>query len=115
MSFSEKLITAYFSKTVKTGKIRVTFAFGRQETYGDGSEDLIAVRFANNKMQRQLILNPDLKIGEGYMDGDLVIEKGNIFDFLSLMARNGNRKHSLARFRGGVFAFPLDDFPTYSC
>ncbi len=93
MSFSEKLIAAYFSKTVKIGEIRVTFASGRQETYGDGSEDLIAMRFANNKMQRQLILNPDLKIGEGYMDGDLVIEKGNIFDFLSLMARNGNRKH----------------------
>jgi len=93
MSFSEKLIAEYFTKTVKIGQIRVTFASGRHEIYGDGSEDLIAIRFATKKMQRQLILNPDLKIGEGYMNGDLVIEKGNIFDFLSLMARNGNRKH----------------------
>ncbi len=35
MSFSEKLIATYFTKTVKTGQIHVTFASGRQEIYGD--------------------------------------------------------------------------------
>ena len=35
------------------------------------------------RAERAVILNPDLKLGEEYMNGGLVIEAGSIYDFLA--------------------------------
>ena len=47
----------------------------------------VAVRLTPGAVLK-LVQNPDLKVGECYMDGELILESGDIYDFLDLVARN---------------------------
>ncbi len=49
----------------------------------------IAVAFVSKRAERGILFNPSIALGEYFMDGEFVVEQGRIFDFLSLMARNG--------------------------
>ena len=92
-------------KIVRKGSLRLTLPTGASHTYGDGSESTIAIRVTDDEADHAIATDPALKLGEMYMEGRLILEEGNIFDFLSLLARNGIRKaatpriiaHSLAR------------------
>ncbi len=50
--------------------------------------DPIVVRIKDNKTALKLAINPDLYLGEAYMDGDVVIEQGSIWDLLDLVGSN---------------------------
>jgi cyclopropane-fatty-acyl-phospholipid synthase len=45
------------------------------------------VRFATAKAQRSVLLNPELRLGEAYMDGTFVVEQGSISDVLAALLR----------------------------
>ncbi len=45
----------------------------------------VRIRLKNKSIERKLFLNPNLHIGEAYMNEDLVIEKGTIEEFLNLI------------------------------
>jgi cyclopropane-fatty-acyl-phospholipid synthase len=57
------------------------------EVYGQGEPDAI-IRLADRRAEWELALNPDLKLGELYMDGRLTVEKGDIAGVLALLMRN---------------------------
>ncbi|MDB5554466.1 MAG: cyclopropane-fatty-acyl-phospholipid synthase [Rhizobium sp.] len=84
-------------KIVRKGSLRLTLPTGASLTFGDGSESTIAIRIADEEADRAISSDPALKLGEMYMEGRLIIEEGNIFDFLSLLARNGIRKAATPR------------------
>ena len=79
-------------KIVRKGSLKLTLSSGRVVEFGDGSEEQVAVRFTDEEAERLVAQDPTLKLGEMYMDGRFVVEQGNIFDFLSLVARNGANK-----------------------
>ncbi len=62
------------SLTVVTGETRTFF--------GDGTGTEITIRFTSRRAQWALLLDPELKLGELYMQGRLVIEKGSVYDLL---------------------------------
>ncbi len=43
------------------------------------------VRFADTAAERLILLNPQLYVGEMFMDGRLVVERGTIYDFLAIV------------------------------
>lgn len=43
------------------------------------------MRFATRAAQRAVLLDPELRLGEAYMDGTFVVERGTIADFLGLV------------------------------
>jgi cyclopropane-fatty-acyl-phospholipid synthase len=47
------------------------------------------VRFTSAKAQRAVLLDPELKLGEAYMDGALVVERGSIADVLEVLLGQG--------------------------
>ena len=47
-----------------------------------------AIRFTRAAAEWAVMLDPDLALGENYMDGTLVVEQGSIADFLELVIRN---------------------------
>ena len=51
------------------GNLRFTLANGKSLFFGDGTGPLVAVRFTSAAAQWAALLNPDLKLGEAYMDG----------------------------------------------
>jgi len=80
------LIDKLLGRLIRRGRLEVTYASGRRAVYGaggDGAPD-VAVRFTDNKVPRELLMDLALGAGETYMDGRLVIERGDIMELLSL-------------------------------
>jgi cyclopropane-fatty-acyl-phospholipid synthase len=64
-----------------------TTASGSTYVFGDGCGPAVAVRFTTAAAQRAVLLDPELKLGEAYMDGTFIIERGSIADVLALLLR----------------------------
>jgi cyclopropane-fatty-acyl-phospholipid synthase len=83
----DRLLSIFLSRFIRHGSLTVTTASGKVYTFGDGSGPPVAVRFANATAQRGVLLDPELRIGEAYMDGTLMIERGSIADLLEILFR----------------------------
>jgi cyclopropane-fatty-acyl-phospholipid synthase len=70
---------------VARGNLRVTTARAATFSFGDGTGPPIAVRFVSAGAQWAVLLDPDLKLGEAYMDGTFVVEDGSIADALAIL------------------------------
>ncbi len=49
------------------------------------SNPLVRIRLKNKSIEKKLFFNPNLHIGEAYMNEELIIEKGTIEEFLNLI------------------------------
>jgi cyclopropane-fatty-acyl-phospholipid synthase len=98
----QSVLSTMLGRVVRFGSLRVIFASGAERTFGDGSEDTIVLRLTDRAAERAIALDPALKLGEMFMDGRLLVERGCIFDLLSLLKRNGLRRGAtiLAGLRG---------------
>ena len=83
----ERLLVAFLRRYIRRGTFQVTTAAGNGYTFGDGSGAALAVRFRSANAQRAVLFDPELKLGEAYMDGSLVVEHGSIADVLDLLLR----------------------------
>ncbi len=77
-----------FKAIVSDGTLIVIDGDGRAQTYGNGTGSSLAIRLCDRSVERDLILDPELKFGEAYMDGRLVIERGTAYDLIALFMRN---------------------------
>jgi cyclopropane-fatty-acyl-phospholipid synthase len=73
---------------IRTGRLSIIDPGGRTTEYGDGSGPQITIRLIGRYTPLRIGLNPELALGECYMDGSLVVEAGDIYDFLALLGRN---------------------------
>jgi len=80
----DRLLLELLSVLIRRGTLQVTTARGRTFTVGDGTGMRIAVRLTSSAAQVGLLLDPDLRLGEAYMDGSLIVEQGSIADLLAL-------------------------------
>jgi cyclopropane-fatty-acyl-phospholipid synthase len=83
----ERLLVAFLRRYIRRGSVEVTTAAGSHYTFGDGSGEAVAVRFATPSAQRAVLFDPELKFGEAYMDGTLVVERGSIAEVLDVLFR----------------------------
>jgi cyclopropane-fatty-acyl-phospholipid synthase len=65
----------------------ITTASGRIYTFGDGTGQTVSIRFTGANAQRRVLFNPELRLGEAYMDGTLVVDQGSIADVLAILMR----------------------------
>ena len=70
---------------VRTGHLELTSASGRTYVFGDGTGRPVSVRLTTRATQWAIFLDPELAVGEAYMNGTLVIEDGTIADALALL------------------------------
>lgn len=73
---------------VHTGHLKVRDCRDEIHEFGDKTGKTVAIHFRDAKIERALLLDPQLAIAEGYMDGDIELESGTIYDLLSLFAQN---------------------------
>jgi cyclopropane-fatty-acyl-phospholipid synthase len=52
---------------------------------GDGTGQLVSVRFVTRAAERRILLNPELHLGEAYTDGSFLVENGSIADALEIL------------------------------
>ena len=83
-----RFLNAMLEKFVKTGTIRIIDADNRRYEYKGAAGPEVTLRLNDPKLPRRLFLNPELRAGEAYVDGALVIEEGSIRDFLMIFALN---------------------------
>jgi cyclopropane-fatty-acyl-phospholipid synthase len=83
----ERLLEAFLHRYIRRGSLQVTTASGDSYTVGDGSGPPAAVRFTTAGAQRAVLFDPELKLGEAYMDGTFVVERGSIADVLAILFR----------------------------
>ena len=81
-----------FDVVVKTGNLQVIDSNGHHHEFGDHTGPSVVVRCSDRRLERSLAFNPQLALGEAYMQGRLVVETGKIYDFLDLMLRNAEQQ-----------------------
>ncbi len=82
------LFPAILKSMVRRGDLRLIDGRGRTHVYGDGTGPRCTVRLGARHLDYTLALNPELSIGEAYVDGLLTIEEGSLYDTLAIAARN---------------------------
>jgi cyclopropane-fatty-acyl-phospholipid synthase len=89
----DRLLRALLQGFVRAGDLRITTAGGATFTLGDGTGRPVAVRFTSRSAELGIVLDPELKLGEAYMDGQMLIERGSIADLLAILCaqREGPR------------------------
>jgi cyclopropane-fatty-acyl-phospholipid synthase len=81
----ERLLRVALNKLVRAGNLRVTTASGAGFAVGDGSGKPLAIRFVTSAAELGVLVNPELRFGEAYMNGELVVEEGSIADLLAIL------------------------------
>jgi cyclopropane-fatty-acyl-phospholipid synthase len=83
----DRLLRAVLQTSICAGTLRITTASGATFTLGDGTGDPVAIRFRSHAAERGILLDPEMKFGEAYMDGSVVVEEGSIADILAVILR----------------------------
>ncbi|MFT3989510.1 class I SAM-dependent methyltransferase [Aestuariivirga sp.] len=82
------LLDRAFKMVVKTGALTVISPNGKGHSYGDGTGTPVTAKITNDRAARRIAIDADLALGEEYMNGGLVLEKGTIYDLLAVLLRN---------------------------
>jgi cyclopropane-fatty-acyl-phospholipid synthase len=80
----DRLLEFLLKTFIRRGTFKLTTASGHTFTCGDGTGPQVAVRLTTRGAAWGLILDPELKLGESYMNGTFVVEQGSIADVLAV-------------------------------
>ena len=81
----DRVLATRLRPFINRGNLRLTTPGGFTFTFGDGIGRSVSVRLTTSAAVRQILLDPELGLGESYMDGTLVMEEGSIPDLLALV------------------------------
>ncbi|WP_426010073.1 class I SAM-dependent methyltransferase [Caulobacter sp. DWR2-3-1b2] len=84
------MIEALLKKMIKVGDLTIHMPNGSVVKAGDGAGPPVTMR-VTAKGLRRLVTNPSLGLGEAYMDSDLTIEQGTLWDLLEIVGKSGGR------------------------
>jgi cyclopropane-fatty-acyl-phospholipid synthase len=82
------LLSHLLNRAIRVGTLEVIDAEGGRHVFAGAPGPEVTIRLHDRALHRRLYFNPDLYVGEAYMDGTLIIEKGTLSMFLEIMARN---------------------------
>lgn len=81
----DRLLQVIFNSFVRRGHFRLITSRGTAFVFGDGTGTPVTVRFKTRAAEFGLLLDPELRFGEGYMDGTIVVEQNTIADVLAVL------------------------------
>jgi cyclopropane-fatty-acyl-phospholipid synthase len=79
------LLRSFLSRFIRRGSMTFITADGDKFTCGDGTGEPVRARFLTSDAERRILLNPELALGQVYMEGSFVIEQGSIADALAIL------------------------------
>ena len=87
-----------FRKRIGKGSLTLTGPDGFAETFsGSGSGPTVAIHVSDRTLDWKLLINPELRFVEAYMDGNIEVVEGELRDLLMLLLlnrRRGTSQHS---------------------
>jgi cyclopropane-fatty-acyl-phospholipid synthase len=81
----DRLLRYFLRQFIRRGSMTFTSASGAKFTCGDDTGQPVLVRFMTTDAERRVLLNPELALGEVYMEGTFVVENGTIADALAIL------------------------------
>jgi cyclopropane-fatty-acyl-phospholipid synthase len=84
----DMLLEMVLRRIVRRGHLEIITASEHRLVFGDRQGEPVIVRFADRRAQWGLLLDPYLYVGELFMNGRLIVERGSIYDFLELVLSN---------------------------
>jgi cyclopropane-fatty-acyl-phospholipid synthase len=84
-----KLFPRMLARAIRKGRLTLRTPDGTEHVF-QGAEPgpSVAIRVTDPSLDWKIVLNPELKAAEAFMDGTLVIEDGGAFDLLELVFLN---------------------------
>ncbi len=70
--------------------MEIVDADGGVHRFGNGEGPPLRARFTSHKAENKVGFNPELELGEQFMDGGYVMEAGTIYDLVFLLQSNAN-------------------------
>ena len=116
-SILDRIVRWAFARIVSRGNLTVVTPAGTRLVFGDGSGEPVTVRLTDRAAVLALLADPDMRLGEVYMDERFLVEQGSIYDFVHLILREGqNQTHPLParlidRARAALRRFRLRNLP----
>ncbi|MEP7031147.1 MAG: cyclopropane-fatty-acyl-phospholipid synthase family protein [Pseudolabrys sp.] len=98
----DRLLRFLLNTFIRRGNFRVTTSRGTVLHFGDGCGPPVSVRFATRAAEWGILLDPELKFGEAYMNGTFVVEQGSIADVLAVMLGQNTDVPHWARLQGAL-------------
>ncbi|WP_372891699.1 class I SAM-dependent methyltransferase [Rhodosalinus sp.] len=84
----ESVFDSMLRRLIVRGRLTITGPDGQRRSYGPGGDLEAEARFTDPGIYRRLCLNPELALGEGYMDGAIEVEKDALYDLIVLLLAN---------------------------
>jgi cyclopropane-fatty-acyl-phospholipid synthase len=79
----------YLGKAIRRGRLVLSESSGRTTKFGEtGGGPALTLHVHDRKTMLLLCINPDLALGEAYMNGTLTVENGTIRDVIGLIFDN---------------------------
>jgi len=81
------MLRTAFTRIIRTGTLELRLPDQRVLRFGNGGP-MVAIAIHDWRTVRRIAFNPDLALGEAYMDGRLSVTRGDIYAFLDLCLSN---------------------------
>ncbi|PHQ68011.1 MAG: SAM-dependent methyltransferase [Sneathiella sp.] len=82
------LLSQMLKRLIKTGTLTVIDYNGREYVFSGAPGRTSTMRFHDKKTARKLAFYPKLRLGELFMEGEMTVEEGDIYDLLTLFVTN---------------------------
>ena len=83
------LISRYLTRLITIGELIIIAANGREYRFkGSTAGPSVSMRFHNHRIERRILANPSMGLGEGYVDGSWTPEGCDLFQVLNLIGMN---------------------------
>lgn len=84
------ILRPFLSRVIRYGQLTILAPNGGEEVFGVPTAGYanLTVRFTSKRAMRHVVLDPRLGAAEAFMDGDLIIENGDIMDLIHLLRAN---------------------------
>lgn len=87
---SKPLLDRFLARAIKQGRLGVVYADGSATTHGTPAPGFpeIVLRLTDDRVPRDILLDPRLGAAEAFIDGRLLIEEGDVMGLISLLRAN---------------------------
>ncbi len=82
------LANLLFRLVTERGDLTVTDANGTTQRHGDGTGPAVAIKVHGYGTALRILMNPELAVGEAYVNGKLTVEQGSLYEFLQICIDN---------------------------
>jgi len=82
------LVDAMVSRFVREGELEITYPDGTRRRYGPGKGGSASVVLKDEGVLRALCLDPEIALGEGYMEGRIEVGDDDLHGLITLLIQN---------------------------